>query len=141
MSAKTALRVGGMIVLAALWAATLGQLAQAQSTYTWSDAGTDWATAANWNPSSGTPGGLDTAEFVNTVSYANAPNIAGGTSVPLGGLWVTGAAPLAVNGSAATLTLNGATINGNANTGIEMDPGAGAVTLNVATVLARRKPG
>ena len=122
MSAKEALRLGGVIVAAAFWAVAAGQMASA-AVYAWSDSATTWAAAADWTPSGGPPGSGDVAKFVNTASYANAPNIASSTSI--GSLWVTGAAPLNIarSGLSTTLTLNGALVNGNAAAGIEMDPG------------------
>ena len=136
MSAKTALRVASTIVVAALWAVIGGQTASAQNVYTWTDAGTDWNTAANWSGSTlAVPGSGDIAEFVNTTTYNNPPNA--GVGGPVGGLWVTGAAPLTINKNIGNaLTLYGATINGNAATGIEMDPGAGAVNVTPNLVLA-----
>ena len=135
MHLRDALRLGGAIVVAAFWAIAAGQSASA-SVYTWSDSATTWATASDWTPGGGPPGGGDVAKFANMASYANAPNIAASTSV--GGLWVTGAAPLTIarSGFSTTLTLNGATINGNAATGIEMDPGAGPLTFSTYLSLA-----
>ena len=127
-------------IFAALFGVVLGgSSAQAQSTYVWNDSGTAWATASDWSPS-GPPGSLDVAEFINAVSYANTPNFGAGATV--GGVWVTGAAALTITGvHGDALTLDGATVNSNAATGIEMDPGAGALSLVRNTVLACRKPG
>ena len=48
-------------------------------------------------------------------------------------MWDTGSGTVTVSGS--TLTLNSATINSNLTTGIEMDPGAGPVTVSSLVTL------
>ena len=129
MSAKRALRVAGTIFVAALWAMAVGQSAHAQNTYAWNgNTSIDWTNAANWTPSSGTPASGDIALFSNSTAYTNMPN----TDAPessVGGIWDIGSEALTINGNKGTpLLINGTTINGNANTGIEMDPAAGPLT-------------
>ena len=104
--------------------------AQAQTTYTWSGTSSvNWSDAANWGGTA--PGSGDIALF-NGSTYTYQPTIGSSTSV--GGLWDTGSSALAIGG-AGTLTLNAATINGNAATGIEMDPGAGPWTISAPIAL------
>ena len=102
------------------------------TTYTWNLAGTDWATAGDWTnlavPDSS--GSSDVAWF-NSGNYSSAqPNLAQTNSI--GGLWSTGAGALNLGGS--TLTINGATVHGNATTGIELDSGAGAMTVSTPII-------
>ncbi len=47
----------------------------------------------------------------------------------IGGIWDTGSAPLAISGP-YNLALFGTTINSNTGTGIELDAGAGQLTIN-----------
>ena len=77
------------------------------------------------------PGSADVGLFNLGSPYTYQPNLSAAAAV--GGLWDTGSGTLTVSGSA--LTLNAATINGNAATGIEMDPNAGALTLSSSLVL------
>ena len=95
----------------------------AQNVYTWANVGADWGTAANWGGT--VPTGADTGLF-NAASYPFEPNLAAPYAV--GGVWSTGSGSVAVTGSA--LTLNSTTVNGNPSTGIEMDPGAGALMFS-----------
>ena len=96
--------------------------------YSWSNVGSDWTDAANWNGA--VPGDADTALF-SLGNYAFQPNVASAAGV--GGIWDTGSAPLTISGG--TLTLHAALINGNYATGIEMDPGAGPLTINAPLAL------
>ena len=66
-------------------------------------------------------------------SYLSQPTL--NTTAAVGGLWDTGAGSIAIGGSALTL-VGTLTINGNASTGIEMDAGAGALTINAPLVLS-----
>jgi len=64
--------LSGLVTLAVL---AIGTPARGQTTYTWNNTGTDWATAARWDPS-GTPGSADTAQFnilgtINTTTINN----------------------------------------------------------------------
>jgi fibronectin-binding autotransporter adhesin len=99
------------------------------NTYTWANLGTTWSAASNWGGTA--PGGTDVGQFTTGPSYAFQPALTSTGSI--GGIWDTGSGPVTVSGS--TLTLNSATINGNAATGIEMDPAAGAMTISSALVL------
>ena len=104
-------------MLAALCLAVVASPARA-ATYTWGNTGVTWSSSSNWFGA--TPGSADIALFNLNGTYTSQPAITAATSV--GALWDTGSGALTVSGSA--LTLNGATVNGNAATGIEMDPGA-----------------
>ncbi len=98
--------------------------------YTWSNSGTTWGSAANWGGTA--PGSADIGLFSSNTAYTSQPTLTGTAAV--GGLWSTGSAALVVSGSA--LTLSGVVINGNAATGIEMDAGAGSLTITAPLVLA-----
>jgi autotransporter-associated beta strand protein len=97
---------------------------------TWADVGTAWSPASDWSPA-GPPGSGDTALF-NMGSYVNQPTV---VDVPLsiGGIWDTGSGGVTISGG-NTLTINGTTINGNANTGIELDAAAGGLTIAASVV-------
>lgn len=99
-------------------------------TYTWANFGTDWGTGANWGGS--VPGPADVGLFTSPTPYGYQPNV--GEVNTIGGIWQTGGAAVNVTGG-SPLTINGATINGNANTGIELDPGAGAVSISAPVVV------
>ena len=98
------------------------------ATYTWGSAGTDWNTASNWGGT--VPGSADVGLF-NRSGYSFLPNV-GETDV-VGGIWDTGSGSLTIGG-ASNLALNGVLVNGNANTGIEMDAAAGPLTISAPTV-------
>jgi autotransporter-associated beta strand protein len=128
-----------LAILAAVFcvsAFVLPTVVQAQSTYTWADVGPDWATAANWTGSTPPPGGLDVGQFTKATSYNNQPNVGEANSV--GAIWQTGAASVNVTG-ASTLSISGATINppipAATPEGIEMDPGAGPLSISAPLVV------
>jgi fibronectin-binding autotransporter adhesin len=100
----------------------------AQNVYMWANSGSDWGTASDWGGT--VPSGTDTGLF-NAGSYTFQPSLAAAHAV--GGVWSTGSGSVAVTGSA--LTLNSDRINGNPSIGIEMDPGAGALTFSNSLVL------
>ena len=97
--------------------------------YAWSNSGTAWNVNSNWTGV--VPGGADTALF-SRGAYTFQPNLP--VAATVGALWDTGAGSLAITGN--TLTINSATVNGNAGTGIEMDAGAGAMTISAPLTLA-----
>jgi fibronectin-binding autotransporter adhesin len=90
---------------------------------------TDWSNVANWGGTA--PGPSDVGLFSSNSAYTNQPNLTAASAI--GGLWGTGGAPVAITGS--PLTLNGASINGNASAGIEMDAGAGSMAIGAPLVL------
>ncbi len=99
------------------------------ATYTWANTGTDWGNGANWG---GTPpGGSDVGQFT-LPSYNFQPNVAELDTI--GGVWNTGAGAVTVTGS-SILTINGTTIGSNVNTGIELDPSAGALSIGAQIAL------
>ena len=79
------------------------------------------------------PGGADVGLF-SLGSYANQPNVT--TPAAVGGIWQTGGGTQTLGGT-ALLTLNGATINGNTATGIDLDSNAGGLTINGPLALGR----
>ena len=112
--------------------ASLLPISSHAATITWSGAGTDWYTAADWL--GGTiPAGADIAEF-NLVSGTQ-PNIGTATAASVGALWsATGVGQTEVIGvtGAGTLTIAGnLTTNGNNNAGIVVDnAGNYGLTIN-----------
>jgi len=88
---------------------------------------TTWGTATNWNPT-GVPTGTDNAVFNST--FANQPTLTASETV--GGLWMTDPVGQDVTvGGAHLLSLEGNTINGNANLGVLVD-NSSAFTLTIA---------
>jgi fibronectin-binding autotransporter adhesin len=85
-----------------------------------------WSNSGNWaNLSS--PGQFDTAQFPS-ASYSGQPT----TDTPgdtVGAVWDNGAGSVTIGGTGA-LTITGTTVNGNAATGVELDFGAGSLTIN-----------
>ena len=90
--------------------------------YTWADVGTDFSIGTNW-ATNVAPGSGDIGLFNNINPYNNSPAVTQDYGV--GGLWDVGSPSLSFGG-AKTLTINGATINGNAGAGVEIDAAAGA---------------
>ena len=100
------------------------------ATYTWSSTatGTSWNVASNWGgtvPQSGDIG------LFSAGSYTSQPSLSSPASV--GGIWDTGSGAITIGGT--TLTLYGASINGNAGTDVELDPGAGPFSINAPVTL------
>ena len=92
------------------------------ATIQWADVGTDWNTAANWNPATAIPGNNDVALF-GSASYVNQPTLSAAVSV--GGVEVSGAGAMTISGS--TLTLRGS--------GVVLDSGAGNLTISAGIAL------
>jgi fibronectin-binding autotransporter adhesin len=117
-------------LLAAILASSLAATASFANTYSWNSLATSttWNVTSNWS-AGGPPSNTDVAEF-NSSSYALQPSLTAAAIV--GGLWDTGSGTVGIGGSA--LTLNGATI-ANPSTGIEMDSGAGAMTISASLAL------
>ncbi len=144
MRAKIILSKSALVVFAFL---AVGLVSSAHAaTITWSGAGTDWNTAANWNSGAGpVPGAADTA-VLPFPKPANSPNLAAaGTCLILqvndaytitgaGTLTVATAGNIAVNNAAATISCGLAF--GGTDT-IFANPGASlSVTGTVALVAA-----
>jgi fibronectin-binding autotransporter adhesin len=101
------------------------------ATYTWSGGGsTSWSNSLNW--SFAVPGSADVALFNAATPYKNQPGVSSSASV--GGVWDTGSTTLTVSG-ASNLTLNGTTIGANSGMGVEVDAGAGAMTVSASVTL------
>jgi autotransporter-associated beta strand protein len=99
------------------------------ATLTWSNSGTTWSTASNWGGTA--PGSSDIGLFNLNAAYTYQPSLTSAAAV--GGVWDTGSGPVTIGGS--PLTLNGTTINSNPGEGIELDPGAGALTVSASVGL------
>jgi len=99
------------------------------ATLIWSNTATssDWNTASNWGGT--VPGSADIGLF-SAASYTSQPSLT--TTANIGGIWDTGSGAVTISGASA-LTLFGTTIE--SNTGIEVDAGAGPLTVNVPLVL------
>jgi autotransporter-associated beta strand protein len=81
----------------------------------------NWATTGNWSTGA-KPGNTDTAQFDAGFTGSQQPNMAAIATV--GGLYLAGGLGKNVTiGGASILTVNGATLNGNANCGILLDSG------------------
>ena len=116
-----------MVVVATTLSGSTAWLA----TITWNSIapGPDWNMASNWG---GTiPGSTDIGLF-SAASYNSQPSLS--STAALGGIWDTGGGAVTIGGTSA-LTLFGTTINGNTGTGIEIDAGAGPLTINAPLVL------
>ncbi len=100
----------------------------AAATYTWSPASTTWA-ASNWGGTA--PGVADVGLFNANGTYSYQPNLA--LTASAGAIWDAGNGAVTISGS--TLALYGTTINGNSGMGIEIDAGAGALTISAPLVL------
>ncbi len=99
-----------------------------KNVYTWANVGSDWGTVANWGGT--VPTGTDIGLF-NAGSYPFQPDLRAPYAV--GGVWSTGSGNVVITDNA--LTLNSTTVNGNPSIGIEMDPGAGALTFSNSLVV------
>ena len=120
-----------VVGLALAWALACGDSRAWSATFTWSSAATatDWNTASNWG---GTlPGSADIGVF-SAAAYNSQPSLT--STAAVGGIWDIGAGNVTIGGTSA-LTLFGTTINGNTGTGIELDVGAGPLTINAPLVL------
>ena len=123
------LRTIAVLGLALLWS---GPVRAATDTWNPGSSGS-WGTAGNW--SIAVPGSGDIALF-SSASYTYQPSLT--STASLGGIWDTGSGSLSISGS--TLALYGTTI-GSSGTGIQMDPGAGALSISSTLRLAGRKVG
>ena len=124
------LRFVATIVVFGLFQALLPQPARAAVT-TWGNSAIDWNTASNW--SGGVPTSSLIAGFNTNGSYGvNMPVLSSAGAAA--GVWDTGSGTLTIGGS--PLTIAGTTINGSSVTeGIEMDAGAGNLTLSSSILL------
>jgi autotransporter-associated beta strand protein len=130
MLVHTTFRKLGAIIALGLAMLLLAQTASAApaATYNWAGVGTTWNTAGNWGGT--VPSASDVGQF-SLSSYGFQPNLTATASI--GSLLQTGGGAVTITGSA--LTINSTTIGTNASTGIEMDPGAGALTISSSLVL------
>ena len=130
MLAHRKFRKLGALVALGLAISLLAQAVTA-ATYNWASVGTTWNTPGNWGGT--VPGASDVGQF-GLGSYTSQPTLTATSSI--GGLWNTGGGAVTVSGS--TLTLNSTSIGSNANTGIEMDPGAGRADDQLVACAGRR---
>ncbi len=106
----------------------------AATVFTWGNVGSDWGAAGNWSPLGPPTGGTAVAQFTSP-SYSFQPTLVS-TSQTLGGIWDNGAGTVTIGATSPfALTLSGTTVNGNATTGIELDSGAGALTINCPVIM------
>ncbi len=119
----------GTLIALGLAMAFLAQTARA-ATYSWANVGTTWSDASNWGGTA--PTGIDVGQFASPSYTGTQPTLSGPASI--GALWSTGGGTLNITGD--TLTMNAATVNGHANTGIEVDAGAGPFSISSGIVLA-----
>ena len=116
-----------MLAVAALCCIPSG--ASAATVFTWANVASDWGAAGDWSPAGPPTGGTAVAQFTNS-SYSFQPALVS-ASQSLGGIWDTGAGNVTIAASSNfALTLSGTTINGHGATGLELDAGAGSLTIN-----------
>jgi autotransporter-associated beta strand protein len=118
-----------MLALLAVLCPTASTLRAATFSWSANANGPVWSTASNWGGTE--PGTTDIAQFASD-SYNSQPSLT--STAAVGGVWDTGAGNVTIGGTSA-LTIFGTTINGNNGTGIEMEDGAGSMTINVPLVL------
>lgn len=132
---KTPARCVSLAFLATAAAFGLAASPLRAAVFTWnpSATGPTWSAASNWGGTA--PGAGDVGQFTAGL-YASQPSLT--STATVGGLWETGSGAITISGSALTLVGTN-TINGNANTGIEMDAIAGPLTINAPLVLANNQ--
>ena len=116
--------------------AMLGTPASAAvSVFTWGNVASDWGAAANWSPA-GPPTGVSAVALFTSASYSFQPTLAS-ASQSLGGIWDNGAGAVTISANSNfALTLAGTTINGHADTGLELDSGAGSLTIDCPVTMS-----
>ena len=113
----------GSIVVACVVLSFADPTAGRAATYSWANTGTNWNAASCWGGTE--PGIADVVEF-NSSTYTFQPVLTFVGSAA--GIWDPGSGSVSIAGS-QTFLLAGGTVNGNPSTGIEMDPGAGGLTI------------
>ncbi len=123
-------RLMGFLFLLVLSASlTVGNTQVSAAVFTWGNAGSDWGVASNWSPS-GPPTVGSIAQFTS-ASYSFQPMLLS-ASESAGAVWDNGAGAVTISGNSPfVLALTGTSVNGNATTGVELDSGAGALTIGV----------
>ncbi len=124
-----AIRRACLAIAALAWTICCGDSRAWSATDTWTGTGTNWSDASNWGGA--VPGSSDIGLF-SAASYTSQPSLVSPAAVA--GIWDTGSGTITVGGSSA-LTLFGTTINSNTGTGIEIDAGAGPLTINAPLFL------
>ncbi len=127
------------LAFAALVAALTPGARAVAATYVWNgSSGTAWSAGADWWGGAVPPAG--SVAMFTSASYTNKP-FTGTTPESVGAIWDIGTAALSIGGSAAgALTLTGTTA-GFPNTGIELDGGAGALTISGSLILGTASGG
>ena len=121
----------GTACLFALASMALAALPAVAANYTWNaSSGTAWSSAADWvNNAVPIPGSV---ALFNSSSYTKQPST-GSTAESVGAVWDTGTGPLTISGT-SVLTLTGTTVS-TSGIGIEMDGGAGGLTISAPLTL------
>ena len=117
----------GLVFLLGSLAMPDGRAMAATTTYVWNaSSGTAWSATANWWGGV-VPSGPGSIALFDSGSYTNQPST-GGTDESVGAIWDNGSGTLTIGG-AGVLNLTGTTVN-FPDTGIELDSGAGSVTIS-----------
>ena len=110
----------------------------AVSVFTWGNVGTDWGVASDWSPAGPPTGGTAVAQFTSPL-YNFQPTLVS-ASQSLGAIWDNGGGAVTIgSNSPYALSLSGTTVNGNLTTGLELDSGAGALTINCPITMSAAK--
>ena len=124
-----------MLTLLAVVAMLGTPASAAVSVFTWGNVASDWGAAANWSPA-GPPTGFSAVAQFTSASYTFQPQLVS-ASQSLGGIWDNGAGPVNISANSNfALSLAGTTINGRNDTGLELDAGAGALTINCPVTMS-----
>ena len=119
--------VGALAVAAAL--STTSAASAAATVFTWGNVGSDWGAAGDWSPAGPPTGGTAIAQFTS-AAYGFQPMLLS-TSQSLAGIWDNGTGALTIGANSPNvLTLSGTTVNGHLTTGLELDSGAGSLTIS-----------
>ncbi len=96
-------------------------------TYNWQDGQINWSDPHSWTADgSAAPGGSDIASF--NLSTSNAP-IIDQAALSVGEIWLSGSGAVTIGGS------NALTLNGVGGVGLQLDSGAGPLTINAGLIL------
>jgi autotransporter-associated beta strand protein len=122
--------IGFLFLLALSAVLALAATPASAVVYSWNGQAltSSWSSAGNW-ANLASPGQFDTAQFPYSNSgYTNQPS----TDTPsdiVGAVWDNGSGSVTIGGAGA-LTITGTLVGSNASTGVELDLGAGSLTIN-----------
>ena len=130
-------RIAGALTVAAALS-TPSAASAAATVFTWGNVGADSGASGNWSPAGPPTGGTAVAQFTSPA-YAFQPSLLS-VSQSLAGIWDNGAGSLTIgSNSPFALTLSGTTVNGHLTTGLEVDSGAGSLTISAPVSIGAAK--